>query len=133
MIIARVKRVSDGVRRVQGETVQLTDKLLVAKDPFLADYRANLQEAVEGLKSVGGRGLRLLIVEMIRSRWIRDKRASYPYEVAWVLERKEEVVARMMKELTDAGDIEHVGISRGKNEQVRPYRPRTLRKATPSR
>jgi hypothetical protein len=102
-------------------------------DPFLADYKANLQEAVEGLKSVGGSGLRLLIVEMVRSRWIRDKRASYPYEVAWVLERKEEAVTRIMKELTDTGDIEQVGLGRGKNEQMRPYRPRTLRKATLSR
>ena len=110
----------------------MTDKLLVARDPFLADYKEKLREAVEGLKSVSGSGLRLLIVEMVRSRWIRDKRASYPYEVAWVLDRKEDNIAKIMRELSESGDIEQIGLSRGKKEQVGPYKPKTLRKASGS-
>ena len=108
----------------------MTYKLLAARDPFLADYKEKLREAVEGLKSVSGSGLRLLIVEMVRSRWIRDKRASYPYEVAWVLDRKEESLAKIMRELNESGEIEQVGLGRAKKEQVGPYRPKTLRKAT---
>lgn len=111
----------------------MTDKLLIASDPFLQDYKERLQEVVREMKGVGASGLRLLIVEMIRSRWIKDKRASYPYEVAWVLDRKEDSMARLMKELSESGDIEQVGLGRGKKEPVKPYKPKTLRKTKPSR
>ena len=104
-----------------------------SKDPFLAEYKQKLRELVKGMGSVGGTRLRFLIVEMVRSRWIRDKRASYPFEVAWVFDRKEEAVARIMKELSESGDIEHVGLGCGKKEAVKPYRPKTLRKVTRSR
>ncbi len=106
---------------------------LVAKDPFLTDYKENLLEVVKGMKGVGGSGLRLLIVEMIRSRWIKDKRSTYPYEVAWVFDRKEEAIARLLKELVDSNDVEQVGLRGGKKEQVKPYKPRTLQKKKPPR
>ncbi len=101
---------------------------LEAKDPFLVEYKQNLREVVKGMKGVGGSALRLLMVEMIRSRWIRDRRASYSFEVAWVFDKKEEVVSKILKGLEESGDIEHVGMGRGKKALVKPYKPRTLRK-----
>ena len=100
---------------------------LESKDPFLADYKKNLQDVVKGMKKVGPSGLQLLVQEMIRSRWIRDRRASYPYEVAWVFERKEESVSHIMKKLEEEGNIEPAGLGRGKKGPARPYKPRTLR------
>ena len=102
-------------------------EVLEAKDPFLADYKKNLQEVIEGMKKIGPSGLQLLVQEMIRSRWIKDRRASYPYEVAWVFDRKEEAVSGILKRLEEQGDIETTGLSRGKKGLVRPYKPRTLR------
>ncbi len=106
---------------------------LEAKDPFLIDYKENLEELVKGMKRVGGSGFRLLIVEMIRSRWIKDRRTTYPYEVAWVFDRDEKAVSKLLKELEESGDIELVGLGRGKKGPVKPYKPRTLRKTSPSR
>ena len=106
---------------------------LEAKDPFLIDYKQNLQEVLKGMKSVGASGLRLLMVEMIRSRWIRDRRASYPYEVAWVFDRKEEAASKVLKGLEESGDIEQVGLGRSKKGVVKPYKPRSLRKTASSR
>src|SRR5206468_4803880 len=100
---------------------------LEANDPFLIDYKENLEELVKGMKRVGGSGFRLLIVEMIRSRWIKDRRATYPYEVAWVFDRREEAISGIMKKLEEAGDIEPAGLGRGKKGPVKPYKPRTLR------
>jgi hypothetical protein len=102
---------------------------LESKDPFLADYKQSVQEVVKGMKNVGSSGLRLLMVEMIRSRWIRDKRASYPFEVAWVFDRGEDGVARVLKELEESRDIEPVGLRSGKKGLAKPYRPKSLRKA----
>jgi hypothetical protein len=106
---------------------------LEAKDPFLIDYKENLTELVDGMKRVGASGFRLLIVEMIRSRWIRDRRATYPYEVAWVFDRKEEAISKVLKGLEELGDIEPVGLGRGKKGQVKLYKPRSLRKTSSSR
>jgi len=100
---------------------------LESRDPFLADYKKNLQEVVKGMKKVGPSGLELLVQEMIRSRWIRDRRASYPYEVAWVFDRREEAISGIMKKLEDEGNIEPAGLGRGKKGPVKPYKPRTLR------
>ena len=100
---------------------------LEAKDPFLVDYKKNLQEVIEGMKKVGPSGIELLVREMIRSRWIRDRRASYPYEVAWVFDRKEESVSGIMKKLEEDGNIEPAGLGRGKKGSIKPFKPRTLR------
>ena len=100
---------------------------LEARDPFLADYKKNLQDVIKGMKKVGPSGLQLLIQEMIRSRWIRDRRASYPYEVAWVFDRREEAISGIMKKLEQEGNIEPAGLGRGKKGPVKPYKPRTLR------
>jgi hypothetical protein len=100
---------------------------LEAKDPFLADYKKSLQEVIKGMKKVGPSGLQLLVQEMVRSRWIKDHRASYPYEVAWVFDRKEESISGIMKKLEEEGNIEPAGLGRGKKGQVKPYKPRTLR------
>ncbi len=100
---------------------------LEAKDPFLADYKRNLQEVIRGMKKVGPSGLQLLVQEMIRSRWIRDRRASYPYEVAWVFDRREESISGIMKKLEEEGNIEPAGLGRGKKGPIKPYKPRTLR------
>src|SRR2546425_5012926 len=100
---------------------------LEAKDPFLRDYKQNLQDVIKGMKKVGPSGLQLLVQEMIRSRWIKDRRASYPYEVAWVFDRREEAISRVMTKLEEAGDIEPAGLGRGKKDPVKPYKPRTLR------
>src|SRR5713101_2566341 len=100
---------------------------LEAKDPFLADYKKNLQEVIRGMKRVGPSGLQLLVQEMIRSRWIRDRRASYPYEVAWVFDRREESISGIMKKLEGEGNIEPAGLGRGKKGPIKPYKPRTLR------
>jgi len=100
---------------------------LEAKDPFLTDYKKNLQDVVKGMKKVGPSGLQLLVQEMIRSRWIRDRRASYPYEVAWVFDRREEVISGIMKKLEEEGNIEQAGLGRGKKGPLKPYKPRTLR------
>lgn len=100
---------------------------LEAKDPFLVDYKKNLHDVIEGMKKVGPSGLQLLVQEMIRSRWIRDRRASYSYEVAWVFDRKEESISGIMKKLEEEGNIEPAGLGRGKKGQVKPYKPRTLR------
>jgi hypothetical protein len=100
---------------------------LEAKDPFLADYKKSLQDVIKGMKKVGPSGLQLLVQEMIRSRWIKDRRASYPYEVAWVFDRKEEPISGIMKKLEEEGNIEPAGLGRGKKGQIKPYNPRTLR------
>lgn len=100
---------------------------LEAKDPFLTDYKKNLQDVIKGMKKVGRSGLQLLVQEMIRSRWIKDRRASYPYEVAWVFDREEESVSGIMKKLEEEGNIEPAGLGRGKKGPVKPYKPRTLR------
>jgi len=100
---------------------------LEAKDPFLADYKKNLQDVIRGMKKVGPSGLQLLIQEMIRSRWIRDRRASYPYEVAWVFDRREEAISGIIKKLEEEGNIEPAGLGRGKKGPIKPYKPRTLR------
>ena len=100
---------------------------LEGKDPFLVDYKKNLQEVIEGMKKVGPSGLELLVQEMIRSRWIRDRRASYPYEVAWVFDRKEESISGIMKKLEEERNIEIAGLARGKKGPIAPYKPRTLR------
>ncbi len=100
---------------------------LEARDPFLADYKQNLQEVIKGMKKVGPSGLQLLVQEMIRSRWIRDRRASYPYEVAWVFDRREESISEILKKLEEEGNIEPAGLGRGKKGPIKPYKPRTLR------
>jgi hypothetical protein len=100
---------------------------LEAKDPFLTDYKKNLQDVIRGMKKVGPSGMQLLIQEMIRSRWIRDRRASYPYEVAWVFDRREEAISGIMKKLEEEGSIEPAGLGRGKKGPIKPYKPRTLR------
>jgi hypothetical protein len=100
---------------------------LEAKDPFLADYKKNLQDVIKGMKKVGPSGLQLLVQEMIRSRWIKDRRASYPYEVAWVFDRREESISGIMKKLEEEGNIEPAGLGRGKKGSIKPYKPRTLR------
>ena len=100
---------------------------LEAKDPFLADYKQNLQEVIKGVKKFGPSGFQLLVQEMIRSRWIRDRRASYPYEVAWVFDRREESISGIMKKLEEEGNIEPAGLGRGKKGPIKPYKPRTLR------
>src|SRR5437867_9196193 len=100
---------------------------LEARDPFLADYKQNLQGVIKGMKKVGPSGLQLLVHEMIRSRWIRDRRASYPYEVAWVFDRREESISGIMKKLEEEGNIEPAGLGRGKKGPIKPYKPRTLR------
>ena len=98
-----------------------------AKDPFLAGYKKSLQDVIKGMKKVGPTGLQLLIQEMIRSRWIKDRRASYPYEVAWVFDRREESISGIMKKLEEEGNIEPAGLGRGKKGPIKPYKPRTLR------
>ena len=105
---------------------------LETRDPFLADYKKNLQDVIKGMKKVGPSGLQLLVQEMIRSRWIRDRRASYPYEVAWVFDRREETVSGIMKKLEEEGDIEPAGLGRGKKGPIKPYKPRTLRLPKPT-
>jgi hypothetical protein len=100
---------------------------LEEKDPFLSDYKKSLQDVIKGMKKVGPSGLQLLVQEMIRSRWIKDRRASYPYEVAWVFDRKEESISGIMKKLEDEGNIEPAGLGRGKKGPIKPYKPRTLR------
>ena len=100
---------------------------LEARDPFLADYKQNLQEVIKGMKKVGPSGLQLLVQEMIRSRWIRDRRASYPYEVAWVFDRREESISGILKKLEEEGNIEPAGLGRGNKGPIKPYKPRTLR------
>jgi hypothetical protein len=100
---------------------------LEAKDPFLADYKKSLQDVIKGMKKVGPSGLQLLVQEMIRSRWIRDRRASYPYEVAWVFDRREESISGIMMKLEEEGNIEQAGLGRGKKGPIKPYKPRTLR------
>ena len=100
---------------------------LEAKDPFLVDYKKNLQDVIKGMKKIGPSGLELLVQEMIRSRWIRDRRASYPYEVAWVFDRREESISGIMRKLEEEGNIEQAGLGRGKKGPVKPYKPRTLR------
>jgi hypothetical protein len=98
-----------------------------AKDPFLAGYKKSLQDVIKGMKKVGPTGIQLLIQEMIRSRWIKDRRASYPYEVAWVFDRREESISGIMKKLEEEGNIEPAGLGRGKKGPIKPYKPRTLR------
>ncbi len=100
---------------------------LEARDPFLVDYKQDLQDVIKGMKKVGPSGLQLLVQEMIRSRWIRDRRASYPYEVAWVFDQKEEAISRILKKLEEEGNIEPAGLGRGKKGPIKPYKPRTLR------
>ena len=105
------------------------DHGLEANDPFLIDYKQKLQDLLKEMRNVGPNGLKLLMVEMIRSRWIRDKRATYAYEVAWVFDRKEDAVAKLLKTLEESGDIDLVGAGRSKKDPVKPYKPTSLRKA----
>ncbi len=100
---------------------------LEARDPFLVDYKQDLQDVIKGMKKVGPSGLQLLVQEMIRSRWIKDRRATYTYEVAWVFDQKEEAISRILKKLEEEGNIEPAGLGRGKKGPVKPYKPRTLR------
>jgi hypothetical protein len=100
---------------------------LETKDPFLRDYKQNLQDVIRGMKKFGPSGLQLLVQEMIRSRWIKDRRASYAYEVAWVFDRKEESISGIMKKLEEEGNIEQAGLGRAKKGPIKPYKPRTLR------
>ena len=107
-------------------------KALETKDPFLMDYKQNLQDIIRGMKNIGPSGLQLLIQEMIRSRWIKDRRASYPYEVAWVFDKKEEAVSKILKRLEESRDIEPAGLGQGKKGptkpfKVQPFKPRTVR------
>ena len=104
------------------------DPGLEAHDPFLIDYKQKLLDLLKEMKSVGPNGFRLLMVEMIRSRWIRDKRATYAYEVAWVFDRKEDAVAKVLKSLEESGDIDLIGVGRSKKDSVKPYKPTSLRK-----
>src|SRR5438034_11210626 len=97
---------------------------LEAMDPFLIDYKQNLEELVKGMKRVGGSGIRLLIVEMIRSRWTKDRRTTYPYEIAWVFDRNQKAVSRLLKELEESSEIELVGMGRGWKAVARLYKPR---------
>ena len=97
------------------------------KDPFLVDYKKSLQELVKGV-NVGSSSIQLLMVEMIRSRWIRDRRATYPFEVAWVFDRNEEGVSKILSALEGSGDLEPAGLSRGKKGPAKPYKPKSLRK-----
>ena len=102
------------------------------KDPFLVDYKQNLEELVKNA-NVGSGPTQLLMVEMIRSRWIRDRRATYPFEVAWVFDRNEESVTKILASLEEAGDLEYAGLLRGKKGRAKPYKPKTLKKtAKPS-
>ncbi len=98
-------------------------KALETRDPFLVDYKQNLH----GMKNIGPRGLRLLILEMMRSRWIKDRRASYPYEVAWVFDKKDETISKLLKKLEESRDIEPAGLGRAKKGHAKPYKPRTTR------
>jgi len=91
------------------------------------DYKLNLQEVIKGMKKVGPSGLQLLVQEMIRSRWIKDRRATYTYEVAWVFDRREESISGILKKLEEEGNIEPAGLGRGKKGPIKPYKPRTLR------
>ena len=100
---------------------------LEMKDPFLIDYKQNLQELAKGI-NVGSSSTRLLIVEMIRSRWIKDRRATYPFEVAWVFDRNDDGVSKILSALEESGDLEPAGLSRGKKALAKPYKPKTLRK-----
>src|SRR5437660_10488738 len=100
---------------------------LEAKDPFLADYKQNLQDVIKGMKKFGPSGLQLPVQEMIRSRWIKDRRATYTYEVAWVFDRREESISGILKKLEEEGNIEPAGLGRGKKGPIKPYKPRTLR------
>lgn len=106
--------------------------MVEAKDPFLADYKESLREILKAMKGVGPSGLRMLMVEMIRSRWIRDKRASYPFEVAWVFDRNEDSVTRVLKELEESRDIEKAGLRGGKKDLAKPYRPGGTKRAAKS-
>ncbi len=99
-----------------------------SKDPFLVDYKEKLKEVVEGLKGIGSRQQALLVVEMIRGRWIKDRRASYPYEVAWVFGRDDAIMSRLLTRLEEKGEIEPAGLGRGKKGPIKPYKPRTARK-----
>src|SRR5947199_9843461 len=94
---------------------------LEAKDPFLADYKQNLQEVIKGVKKFGPSGFQLLVQEMIRSRWIKDRRATYPYEVAWVFDRREEAISGIMKKLEEAGENERARQGRRITRAVKPY------------
>src|SRR5207247_8636609 len=100
---------------------------LEAKDPFLIDYKQNLEELVKGMKRVGGSGIRLLIVEMIRSRWIKARWTTYPYEVAWVFDRDDKAASKLLKEPQESGDIEQVGMGSGTKRRGKASKPRTLR------
>lgn len=126
-IITRVRRVSK-LRKSRANELTSRDPGLEAKDPFLIDYKQNLQDVLKEMGNFGPSGVRLLMVEMIRSRWIRDKRATYPYEVAWVFDRKEEAVSKILKTLEESGDIDVVGVGRSRKGPVKPYKPRSLRK-----
>ena len=107
------------------------------KTLFLVDYKRNLQEIIRGMKDIGLSGVQLLIQEMIRSRWIKDRRASYPYEVSWVFDKKEEAVSKILKRLEESRDIEPAGLGRGKKGLAKPikqqpFKPRTSRKVRKS-
>jgi len=50
--------------------------------------------------------LTLVVHYFIRNRWLATKRASYAYEVAWVLKRDRGAIGRALKNSVAAGDIE---------------------------
>ncbi len=102
-------------------------KALETKDPFLVDYKQKLQDIIRGMRNIGPSGLQLLIQEMIRSRWIKERRASYPYEVAWVFDKKEEAVSKILERLEESRDIEPAGLGRAKKGPAKPFKPRTIR------
>ena len=68
-------------------------------------------------------------MEMIRSRWIKDRRASYSYEVAWVFDKRDEEISKILKRLEESRDIEPAGLGRMKKGPAKPYKPRTIREA----
>jgi hypothetical protein len=52
--------------------------------------------------------LALVVHYFIRNRWITTKRASYAYEVAWVLKRDRGAIGKALKRLEAHREIERV-------------------------
>ena len=67
--------------------------------------------------------LALVAHYFIRNRWLATKRASYAYEVAWVLKRDRGAIGRALKNSVAAGDIERVFSAQGQRRVF--YRPTT--------
>jgi len=75
---------------------------------------------------------------MIRARRIKDRRATYTYEVAWVFDQKEDGSTKILKKSEEDGNMERAALGRGKKAPVKPLELPTLRKPkqitpTPSR